>query len=56
MDLEGIILSEISHTEKDKDCMISFICEIHKRERKRNKDLSRERTDWWSPEVREGRT
>ena len=28
MDLEGIILSEISQTEKDKYCMISLICEI----------------------------
>ena len=25
MDLEGIMLSEISHTEKDKYCMISLI-------------------------------
>ena len=28
MDLEGIMLSEISQTEKGKYCMISFICEI----------------------------
>ena len=28
MDLEGIMLSEISRTEKDKYCMISLICEI----------------------------
>ena len=28
MDLEGIMLSEISQTEKDKYCMISLICEI----------------------------
>ena len=28
MDLRGIKLSEISWTEKDKHCMISFICEI----------------------------
>ena len=28
MDLEGIMLSEINQTEKDKYCMISFICEI----------------------------
>ena len=28
MDLEGIILSEISQTEKDKYCMISPICRI----------------------------
>ena len=28
MDLDGIILSEISQTEKDKYCMISLICII----------------------------
>ena len=28
IDLEGIILSEISQTEKDKYCMISPICGI----------------------------
>ena len=28
MDLEGIMLREISQTEKDKYCIISFICEI----------------------------
>ena len=28
MDFEGIMLSEISQTEKDKYYMISFICEI----------------------------
>ena len=30
MDLEGIILSEISQTETDKYCMISLICGIQK--------------------------
>ena len=28
MDLEGIMLSEISQTEKDKHCMISLICGV----------------------------
>ena len=28
MDLEDIMLSEISQREKDKHCMISFICVI----------------------------
>ena len=28
LNLEGIMLSEIDQTEKDKYCMISFICEI----------------------------
>ena len=31
MDLEGIRLSEITQTEKDKHCMISLICEIYER-------------------------
>ena len=30
MDLEGIVLSEISLTEKDKYCMLSLICGIKK--------------------------
>ena len=34
MKLEGIILSEISQREKDKYCMISFICEILKKKKK----------------------
>ena len=28
MDLEGILLNEISQTEKDKYCMISLICGV----------------------------
>ena len=31
MDIEGIMVSEINHTEKDKYHMISLICEIWKR-------------------------
>ena len=38
MELEGIMLSEISHTEKDKYCMISFIYGI---EKKKNKTKTR---------------
>ena len=30
MNFEGIMLSEISQTEKDKHCMISLICRIQK--------------------------
>ena len=26
MDLEGMVLSEISHTEEDECCMVSLIC------------------------------
>ena len=28
IDLEGVVLREISQTEKDKYCIISLICEI----------------------------
>ena len=31
MDLEGIMLSEISQTKKDKYCMVSLICRIFKK-------------------------
>ena len=31
MDLEGIMISKISQTEKDKYCMISLICGILKK-------------------------
>ena len=34
MYLEGIMLSEISQTKKDKYPMLSFICEIKKRKKK----------------------
>ena len=40
MDLEGIMLSEISETEKDKYCMISLICIIQKQNKKKKKNLS----------------
>ena len=44
IDLEGIMLREISHTEKDKYCMISLICGIKKIQQasefnKKEKDL-----------------
>ena len=34
MDLESIMLSEISQTEKDKYCMVSLICGIWKKKKK----------------------
>ena len=37
MDLEGIILSEISKTEKDEYHMMSLTCDICKTEQKQNK-------------------
>ena len=39
MELEGIMLSEISHTEKDKYCMISFICGIEKKKKPKTTKL-----------------
>ena len=33
MDLEVIMLSEVSQTKKDKYCMISFTCGIFKRKK-----------------------
>ena len=45
MDLEGIMLNEISQTEKDKYCMIIYLCRIFKNE------LIIQRTDWWLLEV-----
>ena len=48
MELEGIMLSEISHTEKDKYCMISFICGIEKKQtpKPRTSNSEMQRTDW----------
>ena len=46
-DLEGIFLSEISLTEKDKYHSISLICGILKKQ----KTLEMQRTDWWPPKV-----
>ena len=37
MDLKGIMLSEISQTEKDKYCMTSPICGIYKKKKKKKK-------------------
>ena len=34
MDLEGIMLSEVRQTEKDKYCLISLICRILKNNNK----------------------
>ena len=43
MDLEFIMLSEISQTEKDKYCMLSLICGLLKSWTNRN------RVEWWLP-------
>ena len=36
VNLEGIVLSEISQTEKDKCCMISLICGVKKQSNRQN--------------------
>ena len=46
MDLEGIMLSEINQTEKEKYHVISFICVILKQ-----KASSQMLSHWWLPEV-----
>ena len=47
MDFEGIMLSEISESQKDNTryCMISLTCSILQSETQRN------RIDWWLPEA-----
>ena len=55
MDLEGIMLSEISQTEKDKYCMISHISGIQKTKEmntynKTETELQIQRTNRWLTE------
>ena len=38
MGTEGIMLSEISHIEKDKYCMISLICGVFKKQIPKNRN------------------
>ena len=56
MNLEGIMLSEISQTEKDKYCMISLICEIVNKTKKKRTHRYREQTSGyqWGEERGEG--
>ena len=45
MDLEGIMLNEVSLTEKDKYCMISLMWNIkHKQEQKKMKKTTPKQT------------
>ena len=44
-ELEGIILNEVSQTEKDKYCMISLTCGIF------FKNSQKKRSDLWLPET-----
>ena len=52
IDLEGIILSEISQVEKDKYFMILFICGILKTKQVKQQKPPRliQRIDWWLTE------
>ena len=50
MDIEGIMLSEISETKKDKYCMISFMWNL-----KEQKITKSERSDLWLPGAKGGR-
>ena len=47
MNLEYIMLSEISQMEKDKYCMISLICEI----KKKKSQSHRNRIELWLPGI-----
>ena len=52
MELEGIMLSEVSQKEKDKHCIISVICEIKPSTpllKPMNSQM--QRTDQWLPEA-----
>ena len=49
MDLEHIMVIEISQTEKDKYCIITLICGIYKKI-----ELINIETDWWLPEMELG--
>lgn len=50
MDLEGIKLSEVSQTEKDKYRGTSLTCRIFKK----TKNSQKQRSDLWLSEVRAG--
>ena len=43
INLQGIMLGEINQTQKDKYCMISFLCE------KKRSNSQNQREDWWFP-------
>ena len=50
MNPEDIVLSEISQTEKDKYCMISFTCGIFKKKKKQKQlNPKKQRIDWCLP-------
>ena len=50
MNLEGIMQNEMSQTEKDKYCVISFICGTYKTN-KQTPNSQEKRLDLWLPKV-----
>ena len=54
MDLEGIMLSEISQTIKDKYCMISLICRILKVQQNSDFNQKKKQTHIYTPVVSNG--
>ena len=44
---KGIMLSEISQTEKDQYCLVSLICKSQKRKKKKKSNSQIQRVDWW---------
>lgn len=55
IELKGIMISELSHTKRDKYPMMSLTCEIQRRKRKKrkNKGINSwiQRTYWLLPEA-----
>ena len=51
MDLEGIMLNEISEAEKDKYPDLTFIWKLKMKAKTKKLNLQIQRTDWWLPEV-----
>ena len=49
MDIESIMLTEVSQTEKGKYCIISLVCRILKRR------YRKKRSDLWLPEMEVGK-
>ena len=54
IDLEGIMLSEASQTEKDKYFWFHLHSESKKQNKQQNKDMHKNRTNQWSPDRRNG--
>lgn len=53
MDLEGVILSEVSQTEKKKT-PFNFTYMQNLKNKTKLKQTHKQRTDWWLPQGRQG--